>query len=483
MLHVKKFAVAGGFFIASCFVARSVAAQPLESPPPTIAPSAEQTPFASDFPTPTPASALPAGVVPASLTLAVTGVPTADAAFLEVQIRAALDRAIRPTLRFGASLAYGPIAPWPLPELVSGTRAAVNVTVVIGGTEGSAPVTGVTTVTLESVEVARYDPTLLFLSDDPEYLTGDGLVYRGSVDAGSAARLYYYHSDIGLPRDLDVVITADTAARVQLIASVSGPDRDVMSVGHAVTREFLRYKVANEGSVVDIVPGAPFVLSHALLLQGELVAGAVDVRVVSGGSVDVSVVASPAGSRLADYLSAPRIPFDGHRRHGAFELAGFGTIAESYTVGGPPVMVRYGGRTPTPRNLDPRDDGRNFGDYGIVRKITFTLDNPTADTHRVYLYEKPLAGAVRSTFLVDGQLKEIDCARLPQAYGVMTYDLAPHSTGATTTVTMTDGGSYYPLEFGVTDAQPLPYAPVAGAAESCAPAATPSPEREATTSP
>jgi len=44
-------------------------------------------------------------------------------------------------------------------------------------------------------------------------------------------------------------------------------------------------------------------------------------------------------------------------------------------------------------------------------------------------------------------------------YGVMTYAMPPHSTGASTTVTMTDGGSNYPLEFGVTETQPLPIAP------------------------
>ncbi len=429
---------------------------------------------------PTPASSLPAvpsaalppaGVIPANISLDVTGSPVADAAFLDRAIRAALDRQIGPTLRPGASAAYGPIVPWPLLPLASGTRAAVNVTVTVGGDGTSAPVSGVTMVTLNGVVVPPAAPTVLYLSDDPEYLQSDGVIFRGGVAAERPARLYYYHSVIGLPRDLDVVLTASAPSRVQLIQSEAGPDLDVMSVGHTVSRDSLRYQHDNEGIVVDLVPGAPFVVRHALLLQGEVAAGAVDVHVVSGGAVAVAVVGSPAGSRPEAYLGGPRVPFDGHRRHGAFDLSGYGDLAETYTVGGPPAMVHYGARVPTPRNLDPSDDGRDYGDYGVVHRITFTLVNPTDDSRRIYLYEKPLGGPVRSTFLIDGQLKELGCVRLPQPYALTAYQLAPHTTGATTTVTMTDGGSFYPLEFGVTEEQPLAYTPPVGTPDGCSPIA------------
>jgi len=476
MLASAMFAVAG-----------AAGAQTLETPSPAAAlspaplspPPASPTPLApaSQAPTPMPTASLPpAGVIPAAVSLDITGTPAAGAAFLEVQIRAALDRLIRPRLRFGASVSYGPIAPWPLPALVAGSRAAANVTVTIVGRDDSAPLAGVTLVTLNSVAVPPVEPVMLFLSDDPEYLRGEGLIFRGNVDVDRPVRLYYYQSNLGLPRDVDVVLTATAPSRVQLITSESGPDRDVMSVGHDVTRDFLQYERANEGSVVDVVPGSPFIVRHGLLLQNELIAGAVDVHVLSGSAVTVSVVASGAGSASDTYLAGPRVPYDGHRRHGRFDLTSYGTIVRSFTAGGPPVTAQYGGRTPTPANLDSSDDGRDYGDYGVIRHITFTLDNPTGDPHRVYLYEKPLAGSVRSTFLVDGQLKELDCVRAAEPYTVMTYDLAPHSTGTTSTVTMTDGGSYYPLEFGVTETQPQPNTPAFGAPDSCSPTATSAPQ-------
>jgi hypothetical protein len=423
----------------------------------------------TEAPSPAPSPAPPvAGAIPSGIALDVTGSPAADPAFLDAQIRAALDRRIRPTLRAGASIRYGPIVPWPLLPLPSGSRAAANVTVTIAGDPGDASVTGTTTVTLNGVVVAPVPPALLFLSDDPEYLQSEGLIFRGSVTPERPARLYYYHSNIGVPRDLDVVLTATVPSRVHLISSDAGPDLDVMSVGHSVTRDLLRFEQDNEGVVVDVEPGKPFIVRHGLILQGEVVAGAVDVHVLSGAA-GVSVISSSAGGRPEAYLDGPRVPFDGHRRHGTFDLTSFGAIAQTYTAGGPPASVQYGGRLPTPRNLAPSDDGRNFGDYGVVHRITFTLLNPTDDPRLVYLYEKPLGGPVRSTFIVDGQFKELGCVRLPQPYWVTTYQLAPHSSGASTTVTMTDGGSFYPIEFGVTDAPPLAYTPPVGSPDGCSP--------------
>ncbi len=135
--------------------------------------------------------------------------------------------------------------------------------------------------------------------------------------------------------------------RVQLIGTGSGPDLDVMAVGHTVSRDFLRLEQQNEGTIVDVQPGRPVVIRHALILQGEVVAGIVDARVLNGGPARISVIASAAGGVPFAYLDGPRVPYDGHHRHGAFDLDGFGSLAQTYTVGGPDVAVQYGGRNAT----------------------------------------------------------------------------------------------------------------------------------------
>jgi hypothetical protein len=428
----------------------------------------DQAQAASPSPSPSATTpATPAGIIPPTISLDVTGSPAIDPDVLYQQILDALTRKIRPTLRPGASLRFGTVAPWPLAPLSAGARTAVNVTVTIQGDPSRPLVSGITTVVVNNVDLPFATPKVLFLDDDPEYLQSEGLVFRGDVTADRPTRLYYYHSNLGVPRDLDVVLTSTVPSRVHIVASAGGPDLDVMSVGHEVSRDIVRFEQADEGIAVDVVPGVPFVVRHALLLQGELVAGAVDLAVTSGGPVTVSVVASPAGGSPDPYLNGPRLAFDGRRRHGRFDIDGYGVISRTYTVGGPDVWVRYGGRTPTPANLDPNDTGQDLGDYGIVHRITFTLVNPTDTAQIIYFYEKPLGGPVRNTFFIDGQIKELGCARLPKPYLITAYQLPPHSTGVSTTLTMSDGGSYYPIEFGVSAIQPLPTTPPLGSPDGC----------------
>lgn len=80
-----------------------------------------------------------------------------------------------------------------------------------------------------------------------------------------------------------------------------------------------------------------------------------------------------------------KVAFEAHGRHGTFELANYGELVPSYTVGAVDVAVKYGARTPAPPNLYPADPGRDYGDYCVMRRVTFTVVNPTDAQHVVYL--------------------------------------------------------------------------------------------------
>jgi hypothetical protein len=84
-------------------------------------------------------------------------------------------------------------------------------------------------------------PELLFYDDDPEHVTQDGVLFRGTVAADRPTRLYYYHDAAADTRRLVVAMssTSQTATEVQVVAAPAGPNVDVMQVGHAVTRNFL----------------------------------------------------------------------------------------------------------------------------------------------------------------------------------------------------------------------------------------------------
>ena|SRR5579863_10518578 len=414
----------------------------------------------------------PAGTIPPTLALTVTGTP-AGPQFLTRQIQAALDRAIRPTLVPGAAIAYGPLSHDPQPIQPEGV-ATIAVPITIAGSEASATVNGVTTVTITNMALAPLPPVQLFYDDDPEYVNGLGVLFRGTVTVDKPTRLYYYHDDLNLPKDIAVIVSSDGESQVQLIDAGAGPDLDVMNVGHLVSRVFMLVEPHNEGIVSNVTPTTPLVLRSSMTLAGELVAGAADIRVVGGAPVTVSVIAYPPGDDWHKYMAGIDPP-DGHNRHGTFDLGGFGIQSLTYSVGGPDATYEYGTRDTTPRNLDTSDPGHDYGDYGVIHRITFDIDNPGNTPQTVYLYEKPLGGPMRSTFIVDGQVKELGCVRVPQRYQIMAYTMPPQQQAASTVITMTEGGSNYPVEIGMTATAPLPTVPPQSAPDGCFPKPTPSP--------
>ena len=415
---------------------------------------------------------LPAGAIPATLALTVTGSP-AGTQFLMRQVQAALDRVIRPTLTPGASIAYGPLPRAPDPLQPDGV-ATVAMPVTVAGSEGTATVTSIANVTVTNMTLAPQPPVLLFYDDDPEYVNGLGVLFRGVVTVDKSTRLYYYHDDLNLPKDIAIVISSDGESQVQLIDAGGGPDLDVMSVGHLVSKVFMQAEPRNEGIVTNVTPATPFMLRSSMTLAGELVAGSVDIRVVGGAPVTVSVIAYPPGDDWHKYM-AGFATHDGHNRSGTFDLGGFGVQALAYSAGGPDVTYEYGTRDTTPRNIDTSDAGHDYGDYGVIHRVTFDIDNSGNTPQTIYLYEKPLGGPMRSTFIVDGQVKELGCVRVPQRYQVMAYTMPPQQQAASTVITMTEGGSNYPIEIGLTGTAPLPTVPPQSSPDGCFPKPSPAP--------
>jgi hypothetical protein len=403
--------------------------------------------------------------VPQNLDLTVTGNP-ASGPFLERTIRAALQRTIRPTLPPGASARFGPVAPLPV-ALAPGFIASASVPVAIAAPAGD-PLLATTNVNLTNAEAPAAAPVQLVFDDDPEYVAANGMLAQASVDAERPTRLYYYHADTGLPKDIAVVLTSTAQTRVHLIDAHSGPDLDVMNVGDQITRDFLEVEPHNEGIIADVQPGTPFVLKNSLTLAAELVAGTVDVRVLMGAPVTVSVVAYSPGTDLASALQAPPVARDGHNRHGTFDLTGIGSAFVDYTAGAPDATYTIGGATAAPSPL-PGTDGSDTGAYGVVHHVAFTLRNPAPQQQTVYLYERAHGGPVRASYLIDGTLMTMGCARVPTPYLITFFVLDPQSQRTVSLLTMADGGSNFPLDIGATTTPPQPQTPPQNAPDGCFP--------------
>jgi hypothetical protein len=408
-----------------------------------------------------------AGTIVAQTTLKVTGNP-ADPDWLAGQVAAWVAHLTQALP--GAQTTIGSVAAPPAP-LAPGSQAQFAVPVQIASDGRYFDQNGTTTVTVQNVAADPIVPALLLYDDDPEHVAADGVLFRGTVAAAEPATLYYYHDNTTDPRRIAVVLSTDSPdpTSVQMVDASAGPNMDVMQVGHAVTREFLLRKSKGEGIIVDLAPDAPLTLHDVAMSSRQGVAGNIDLRVLSGGPVTVTVLAASPGVDVRSLLGQPPLPDDGHHRTGVFRTTGFGTDSLSYAAGAADAKLVIGDRDPTPPSTDPTSPGRDYGDYGVSHTIGINLSNPTDTPAVAYLYLRPIAGIARGSFLIDGSLVEIGCVRMPVPYEISAFNLAPRQTSRALVQTMTDGGSFYPVEIGITATSPAPTTPAIDAPDGCFP--------------
>lgn len=409
-----------------------------------------------------------AGTIVPQSTLKVTGTAI-DPAWLGRTASAWVQRLTR--TQPGAQVSVG--SPAPQPEaLAPGAQMQLTVPVQISSAgDRYFPQSGATQLDVSNVPVDPFSPVLLFYDDDPEHVAADGVLFRGSVKAGEPAGLYYYHDNAGDPRRIVVALSSDSQdpTQVQLIDASAGPNIDVMQVGHSVSRSFLQIQPRGEGTIVDVAAGQPLVLHDVAMSARQGVAGKIDVRVLQGGPVTVTVLAVSPGADPVALLGQPQLPGDGHHRTGVFRVQGFGSGSLTYAAGSPNATLTIGDTDETPANADASATGHDYGDYGVLHTIDVNLSNPTPQPATAYLYVRPIAGIDRASFLVDGALVEIGCVRQPVPYQISAFSLAPGQNTRAVVQTMTDGGSFFPIEIGVSATAPQPAAPPINAPDGCFP--------------
>ena len=415
-----------------------------------------------------------AGTIVPQSTLAITGDP-AQPDWLAARVQSWVTRLTQ--VLPGAQAVIGTVSP-PTAPLAPGASTQFVVPVQITGNGEYFDQSGTTTVNVQNLALQPFSPELLFYDDDPEHVMQDGVLFRGTVTATQPARLYYYHDDAADPRLLVVALTSSSQdpTSVQLVEASAGPNMDVMHVGQTLTKNFLLTKALGEGVVVNLSQDEPYLLADVPMAARQLVSGTIDLRVLSGGPAVVTVLAASPGIDPRSLLDGPILPGDGHHRTGVFSITGFGSNSLNYSAGGPDATLVLGDTEPTPPSIDPGAPGHDYGDYGVVHTVDLTATNPGTAPVTAYLFFKPLAGPARGSFLIDGNLTDIGCVRLPVPYQITAFDLSPGQTYHATMRTMTDGGSFYPAEVGLTATPPRPNAPTINAPDGCFPKPQASPE-------
>jgi Pilus formation protein N terminal region len=398
-----------------------------------------------------------AGAVPARVDLQITGDPAA-ADYVRDQVVRAVTRAAQ--LRKGAQAVLG-VDDVPFNGTLPQDRvASFDVPVLLQGSDYF-EVTGSTRVNVTNVAVPRISPDSLMVSDYPERLEENGVLFSADLQVETPSRFLYFHYNPPGQPDRRIVLRAENASSeptiVQFISGRGGPLPNEMEAGHTSTKSFLVNVVQNQGRLITIPANSSLNIAEQDLPAGNVVCNLLQLRVLSGSKVHLTLFAQ-------NFLDDPNIALanvdllEATHKHarGIYAIPEF-YYATQWSVTGDYLELPIG-QIPLPNRLKGE---ALAGDYGVLQSFTVDVQNPTSSPQTVALYENPRGGRATATYLIDGTLVQSHQVTAYSRYKVRQYVIPARGFVRVTIVTMPEAGSSYPLKliFAPDDGSVAPYAP------------------------
>jgi hypothetical protein len=398
-----------------------------------------------------------AGTVAPEASVRITGDP-ASADFVK---RAALKAALqlvqaRPGAQVVASLdqiSYNA-------SLAQDNVATVTVPVLLQG-EQYFSVDSSTRVRVENVAAPKIMPDSLMVSDFPERLTENGELFTADLKRAQPSRFLYFHYNPPGEPDRRIVLRAQNVspepAIVQFISGAGGPDSNEMLTGHVATTNFLRNLVQNQGQIIVIPGNGTLNLVEQSLPAKMIVCNVLQLRVLNGSTVHLTLFAQNAGDSPDESLAQSALLSGDHpHARGIYEIPEFHYSA-LWNVNDQYLELPIG-QIPLPNLIKGE---ALAGDYGVLQSFVIKVQNPTAQPQPIAIYENPRGGRATGTYLIDGVL--IQSHQVPpfSRYKVRQYVVPARGFVRVTIQTIPDSGSSYPLRliFAPDDGSVAPGAP------------------------
>ncbi len=398
-----------------------------------------------------------AGTIGDRVTLALTGDP-ASAEFVREQVAQAVKDAAQP--RPGSQvLVTADDVPVRRP-LEQDDVAAFDVPVLIQGND-EFEVDGSTHVDLQNIAVPRISPDSLMVSDYPERLTEDGTLFTAELRYEQPSRFLYFHYNPPDQPARRIVLRAENLSRepsiVQFISGRGGPSPNEMEVGHSATKRFLLNVVQNQGRLLTLPANSTTEIVTQDLPTGDVVCNLLQLRVLSGGNVHLTLVAqNDAASAGAPVAGAELLESAHKHARGIYPIAEF-HFATQWKVDDEYLELPIG-QLPLPNDLRGQ---ALAGDYGVLQSFVVNVENPLGTPQAIAIYENPRGGRATGSYLIDGVLVQSHQVPPYSRYKVRQYIVPAHGFVRVTIVTMPEAGSSLPLRlvFAPDDGSVAPGAP------------------------
>ncbi len=386
--------------------------------------------------------AYPAGTTPQNtLLVRVTGEP-ASAPFVLKRVADAIAASV--TLRPGAQLVLsrsqiGIATPLGVDDVLH-----LSVPVTLQG-NGYIEVDSTVNLTVENIAAPRISPSSLMVSDFPERLTTDGVLFTADLHRQAPSRFLYFHYNpphsIARRIVLRATNTSPEPALLQFIDGRGGPSPNEMEAGHISTKRFLVHLVTNEGKIVQIPGYGSINLAEQDLPANSIVSDLLQLRVLNGGLIHLMLFAQRASDSPDSAPSNDKL-LVGHHAHarGIYSIPEF-TYSTQWSVEDPYLELAVG-QVPLPNDLVGQ---ALSGDYGVLQNFEINVVNPTHRAQTIAIYENPRGGSATGTYLIDRVLVQSHQVRAFTRYKLRGYVVPARGFLRLHITTIPDAGSSFPV--------------------------------------
>ena len=248
------------------------------------------------------------------------------------------------------------------------------------------------------------------------------------------------------------------AAIVQFISGRGGPRANEMEVGHLDHEALSRQRVQNQGASVTIPANTSINLVKQDLPAGNIVCNLLQLRVLSGSDVHLTLFAQNATDDPDVALATLDLLA---RRRTSTRAASIRSRSSTSPRSGTSTATTWSCRSASSRCRTCCKGEALAGDYGVLQSFIVNVQTRLSTPQSIAIYENPRGGRATGTYLIDGVLVQSHQVPPFSRYKVRQYVVPARGFVRVTIVTMPEGGSSYPLRliFAPDDGSVAPGAP------------------------
>ncbi|OQA16537.1 MAG: hypothetical protein BWY64_02540 [bacterium ADurb.Bin363] len=385
-----------------------------------------------------------AGILPERVSFTVTGNPATKDFLKDAALRVILSKS---RLKPNSYLLFDEYVPFQGPAYLSrGETKSFEIPVKIVSSVYF-PVRENVKVDVTNKIINSSEVALLMISNRPEKIEEDGILFQEELQPEKPVRLLYYHQNSPKSFEREFLIKFTNPSRkaidIKLISGTSGPNSDVFFVGHKATVRFMEDYSSDASQIITIPPRGEFVLCKSSMKPGDVIGGLLEIHILNDNPLLVTVQAGQPDIAMSSEDILPD-DFDPFRIHPKGIFANPNISSETYyNVTEGELSIPFG---VSPWLPDIRTGAPNQGNYGVIYKFNIILNNSTSESKTVKLYFSPVNGVARGVLIINGILYETSLLRPGKTSIITDFNLSPRERRSLKIFTTPQSGSAYPVK-------------------------------------